>query len=58
MVFNAVGIKICLLGHDIMLSVKYLPALCLKIKATCSSDLWTGLGWPRVETGGGCLCVR
>ena len=20
--------------------------------------IWTGLGWPRIETGGGCLCVR
>ena len=21
-------------------------------------DIWTGLGWPRIETGGGRLCVR
>jgi len=20
--------------------------------------IWTGLGWPRVEAGGGCLCVQ
>jgi len=20
--------------------------------------IWTGLGWPRIETGGGRLCVR
>jgi len=20
--------------------------------------IWTGLGWPRIETGGGCLRVR
>jgi len=20
--------------------------------------IWTGLGWPRIETSGGCLCVR
>ena len=20
--------------------------------------IWTGLGWPRIETGGGHLCVR
>jgi hypothetical protein len=36
--FTAFGIKICLLGHDIMFFVKYVSALCLKMEAVSSSE--------------------